>query len=300
MKPMKCTGLMNKDGTLNLDKITWPKMASPKFDGNRCYVENGEAKSSSGKPIKNNHIRRILSNPLYNGFDGELIVGESTAPDVRRATHSGVSRKDGEPDFSFHVFDDFGFNGHFKSRLAISLSRIRQVAPDDPIYHVTHTLLHSLEELEAYEAKVISRGYEGVVLRDPYAPYKEGRSTLKQNWALKLKRFLDGEAVVIGYYERMHNDNPQTRNDHGKAERSSHKANLRPAGDLGGLEVRDLVTQVEFKVGTGWSAEERKELWQNRDKLLGQVLTYKHFPVGAKDKPNLPGFVSWRGEEDMS
>lgn len=298
MKPMKCDSLMNKDGTLNLDKILWPKLASPKFDGNRCYVADGQAKSSSGKPIKNDHIRRILSHLDYEGFDGELIVGSPTASNVRRATHSGVSRKDGTPDFTFYVFDDHSLKGSFEDRSHQVLKRINKFR-GRPVQHVSHTLLEDLEELEAYEAKVISQGYEGVVLRDPYAPYKQGRSTLRENWALKLKRFVDAEAIVIGYYERMHNDNPQTRNDHGKAERSSHKENLRPAGDLGGLEVRDLVTGVEFRIGTGWSAKERVNLWQSQQTLIGQVLTYKHFPVGAKDKPNLPGFVSFRDLEDL-
>ena len=298
MKPMKCESLMNKDGSLSLDSIKWPKLASPKFDGNRCYIEDGRAKSSSGKPIRNEYIQWMLSNPTYNGFDGELVVGKPTAPDVRRATHSGVSRVGGEPDFRFYVFDDFtNSTDMFVNRLA-GVSE-RGVSSGNPCCYVAHHHLDNLEDLVKYEAKVIKQGYEGVVLRDARAPYKQGRSTLKENWALKLKRFVDAEAQIIGYYERMHNDNPQTRNAHGRAERLGGKMGLRPAGDLGGFDVRDVATGVVFRVGTGWSAAERTMLWLIRSKLVGEILTYKHFPVGAKDKPNLPIFVSFRNLEDM-
>ena len=43
--------------------------------------------------------------------------------------------------------------------------------------------------------KVMQRGGEGVMLRHPTAEYKGGRSTD----LLKVKRFFDKDAVVIGY-----------------------------------------------------------------------------------------------------
>jgi DNA ligase-1 len=37
--------------------------------------------------------------------------------------------------------------------------------------------------------------------------YKFGRSTVRDNILLKVKRFLDDEAVVIDIEEKMHNEN---------------------------------------------------------------------------------------------
>ena len=53
------------------------------------------------------------------------------------------------------------------------------------------------EELIDYEQGAVEDGYEGVMLRDPSAPYKYGRSTVRKGYLLKLKRFEDSEAEVI-------------------------------------------------------------------------------------------------------
>jgi len=298
MRPMKCESVMDKQGVLHLDKVTFPKLGSFKYDGNRCYVEDGIAKSSSGKPIRNNYIREQLSCPLYEGFDGEIIVGSPTAKDVRRATSSGVSAFGGEPDFTFFVFDYWpDKDTPFFLRLETPFLECHN-KKDSPGYRavfVEQTRINNLDELVAFEAKALALGYEGVVLADPEAPYKEGRSTLKQNWRLKLKRFIDAEAVIIGQEELMHNDNEATIDEHGYTKRSSHKDNKRGAGVMGALIVRDLKTGVEFKVGTGFSAADRELTWNN-----GDIITYKHFPIGAKDKPNIPSFVSVRCGDDLA
>ena len=57
--------------------------------------------------------------------------------------------------------------------------------------------------------------------------------------------------------------------------------------------------KVEFKVGTGWTMAERERLWEAREDLIGQTITYKFFPTGSKDKPRHPVFVSLRSPEDM-
>lgn len=297
MRPMKCESLMEKDGTLRLSEVLFPKLASPKLDGNRCYIEDGQAKSSSGKPIRNVFIRETLSQPEFDGLDGELIVGASTAKDVRRKTSSGVGTFQGEPDFTFHVFDYWKWSKEpFRERLTAARGMAQK---QQHIRFVPHSLITCIDDLLKYEESMLALGYEGVILRDANAPYKQGRSTLKQNWALKLKRFLDGEAVVVGIEEMYHNENEALTDDHGYTKRSSHQENKRAAGVLGALVVKDLKTGVEFRVGTGFDAVLRASLWVVGRGLIGQVITYKHFPIGAKDKPNLPSFVAFRDLEDM-
>ena len=41
----------------------------------------------------------------------------------------------------------------------------------------------------------------------PNAPYKQGRSTVREGYLLKVKTFLDDEATVVRFEERMHNGN---------------------------------------------------------------------------------------------
>jgi DNA ligase-1 len=166
-------------------------------------------------------------------------------------------------------------------------------------YGLKHQLCNDLDTLLDYEALVLLKGYEGVILRSPAAGYKFGRSTANEQGMLKLKRFEDAEATIIGFVERMHNGNVATTNELGRTARSSHQENKHGLGDLGALH---LLTPdgIEFFCGTGFDDNLRKEIWDNRPKYLGRLTKYKHFPVGAKDLPRHPVFLGFRDKRDMS
>src|ERR1700743_2525812 len=72
---------------------------------------------------------------------------------------------------------------------------------------------------------------------------------------------------------------------------------------LGGFHVRDIYSGVEFDIGTGFTLEQRKNLWdawqKNPKHLLGHIVKYKHFPVGVVDKPRHPIFLGFRDRRDM-
>src|SRR5690606_1152285 len=116
-------------------------------------------------------------------------------------------------------------------------------------------------------------------------PYKQGRSTFKEGHLLKIKRFEDGEAEVVGVEEQMHNTNEATLDERGYTKRSTHKDGKVGAGVLGSLLVRDTKTGEEFGIGTGFTMEQRNNLWEGRQYLIGKIVHYRHFPVGRKDAP---------------
>jgi DNA ligase-1 len=121
---------------------------------------------------------------------------------------------------------------------------------------------------------------------------------------IKIKRFTDGEAVVVGVEEQMHNTNEATTNALGYTERSSHQANQIGTGALGAFLCRSLPgpddeTDVEFSVGTGMTAADRTWMWNNREQMVGKIIKYKSFPVGVKDKPRHPVFLGFRDAEDL-
>lgn len=138
-----------------------------------------------------------------------------------------------------------------------------------------------------------------VMLRHPDGPYKHGRSTAKEGWLLKVKRFEDSEARIIGFSELMHNANEAKRNELGHLERSSKKAGKQGAQVLGSFIVKDLKTGVEFDIGTGFTASQRQELWNVGDNLLGRIIKYKSQPTGVKDKPRFPVFLGFRDNRDL-
>ena len=92
-------------------------------------------------------------------------------------------------------------------------------------------------QLADYEETCLTDGYEGVMIRTPDSPYKCGRSTEREGWLLKIKRFEDAEAVVLDTYEGMSNHNEAQRDAFGRTKRSSAQAGKVGRGELGGFVV---------------------------------------------------------------
>ena len=90
----------------------------------------------------------------------------------------------------------------------------------------------------------------------------------------------------------------KTKDAFGHSKRSSHKANLSPSNTLGALVVRDILSSVEFNIGTGFDDKLRKEIWEDRENLLGKTIKYKTQLSGAKDsgKPRFPTWIGFRPE----
>lgn len=272
-----------------LEKLRFPLLASAKLDGVRAVVRGGVVYSRSNKPIPNIYVQSLFANCEY--FDGELIVGEPNSKTVYRDTMSGVMSKEGAPDVRFFIFDhvlDVTWP-YLKRRRSIEHPRTRILEQ----HHVS-----DINTLLKLEDRLLDQGYEGLILRDPNAPYKYGRSTVKEGYLLKLKRFVDAEAVVIGFEERMHNGNEATTNELGRTKRSSHQAGKTGRGDLGALVCR--LGDIEFNIGTGFTDDERVAIWRDQGKYHGRLAKFKHFAIGAKDAPRHPVFLGWRDEKDMS
>jgi DNA ligase-1 len=285
----------------DISKLRFPVLASQKFDGLRATVQNGVLLSRSLKPLPNKFVQERYKH-VPNGIDGELILGNVFAPDAFRKTTSLVMSDMKNLDWFkgeelvYHVFDKFGEQG-FSDRMikaATDTSRLGSIAK-----WVWQSPIRTLEELDVYEAGLLSKGAEGVMLRSYSGPYKQGRSTELEGYLLKVKRFEDSEASVTGFYEEMENTNEKQVNELGRTKRSTEKAGMVPKGTLGGLEVRDLKTGVDFCIGSGFNADQKKELWQAQECLVGRIAKYKYFPTGGKDKPRHPIFLGWRSKEDM-
>lgn len=278
-----------------LDKLRFPLYASEKLDGVRCIIRDGVVMSRTMKPIPNPAVQAAFGHPHLNGLDGELIVGEPTAPDCYRVTIGGVMREYGDPQAKFYVFDAIG-DGTFADRYAQLAQGLRNV---EGIRVVTHGLVGSLRELEALETLTLAEGHEGLILRAPEGLYKQGRSTAREQGMLKLKRFEDAEAEILEVVQGTRNDNPATKNALGRTERSSHQANKTLLDTAGALRVRDIVTGQEFNIGTGFTAAMAKDFWDNRESYVGQLVKYQHFAVGAKELPRFPSFKGMRERIDL-
>jgi DNA ligase-1 len=281
-------------------KLKYPCIASPKLDGVRGLVSGGKLLSRSLKLIPNLYVQEILGATGYEYLDGELIVGSPTDKLCYTNTVShvmAINKRDFA--FTYYVFDVHSFDGASYAARRRSLEAMSFMDGHPHISLLEQREIHSEEELLDYEQEKLAEGYEGLILRDPNGLYKFGRSTVNEGLLLKVKRFADGEARIIGFEEQQKNNNPKTVNELGRGKRSSHQENKVGKDTLGALHVKDIVTGVDFHIGTGMNDELRAAIWAETSSWMGKIVKYKHFTVGSVDKPRHPVYLGLRADEDM-
>jgi DNA ligase-1 len=268
-------------------------LATPKLDGIRCLIQGGHAVSRNFKAIQNCYIREQMSG-LPDGLDGELILEGKEFNEVSSAVMSG----DGKPDFRYYVFDYVSdeLNQPYYARM----DALEDLMLPTFCFKLIPVEIKNLDALMAYENKCVEEGYEGVMIRTPNGPYKCGRSTSREGYLQKIKRFTDSEAEILDFEERLHNENEATTDLLGHTKRSSHQENMVKTGTLGALRVRDIKTQIEFKIGTGFDDVLRQEIWDHQKKYSKMLVKYKSQASGAKDAPRFPVFIGWRDRNDLS
>lgn len=275
----------------DIKDVRYPCLATPKLDGIRCLVVKGKAVTRNFKPLPNEHARRLISQ-LPEGFDGEVILKGKQFNE----TSSAIMSHEGEPDFTYAVFDwcinnDKPYSNRMKD--------LKNAAGSNIVEKILPVEIKNEKELLKWEERWLRDGYEGVMLRSPDGPYKMGRSTVREFFLVKFKRFTDSEAEVLSLEEQMENTNVATKDAFGHTERSGHKDGFVPKGTLGAFNVRDLKTKIEFSIGTGLNDVLRDEIWKNKKAYIGKIIKYKSQKCGEKDLPRFPVFLGFRHKNDM-
>jgi DNA ligase-1 len=124
-------------------------------------------------------------------------------------------------------------------------------------------------------AKAIAGGYEGIMLKDPLAPYECKRSVA---W-LKLKPFIEVSLAVVAVEEGT-----------GKN-----------VGKLGALvcEGEDDGRQIRVNVGSGFTDSDRDSFWSSRSSLSGNIVEVRADAVTQNQDGTyslrFPRFKGFRG-----
>lgn len=300
--------------------LYFPLITSTKIDGVFTLIQNGKALARSLKPHENKYITELYSNPLFEGLRGELAAGDDpTAEGLVRETSSVTRRIEGQPETTFWVFDyvtEESKNLPYYIRLAKAKDIVAdllwihgytnfRIAPND--------WCRSLEDYQLYKNDAMEQGYEGLIVRDPWLPHKEGRSSTKKIHLWRWKPWIDAEIKVTGITEGQTNQNEATTNELGRTKRSTHKENMQPNGLVGsiqGILLEDLVDcfgkvikkkDEEVTISPGeMTAKEKKFYFENPDELVGKIAKFKYFAYGLKDTGRFMSFVCIRSERDMS
>lgn len=264
---------------LDPELITYPCYGLIKLDGFRCLAINGVAYTRTLKLIPNLYVQAYFKHHNLNGSDGELTIRGGHFGDAQSAF---MSIK-GEPDFDYNIFDTFEPNmqAFYSSRHDRAIEYVKCLRLDR-VKLIPRVCLNTMPMLVEFYNNALEAGYEGICTRDPEGPYKQGRSTMKQGWLLKLKPKEDKEATIIGVTELQHNlDTATTKNE-----------NKVGGNTLGALIVR--WEDKEFKVGSGFDEELRSKLYAQRKTLPGQIVTFAHQGLTHLGTPRFPVFIGLR------
>ena len=282
IRPMLSSSLDRVD----LASLRYPLVVSPKLDGLRCIIWEGVAYSRTWKPFRNRFLQSWAKN--YHNMDGELIVGSPTEGLVLERTKA-LTAFEGEPDFKFHWFDTparigVGFlAGYSDMNLSITTE-------DERIEVVPHYEVTCSHEMLVHEQEWLDQGYEGLMARDPNGPYKNGRSTLREGYLMKLKRFTDGEGVVRSIHEGQTNLNTLQKNELGYAKRSTDADGMVGSGILGFIILED-----GDRVAPGiMTHAERAHFLANPQEIVGKTIHWRSFGYGVKDKPRFRRYYGIR------
>lgn len=283
----------------DLSTLPFPMLASFKLDGIRCIITEDGPRTRSLKPFPNAHTQRLLSE-LPVGLDGEVCVLDAAGKVDFRETTGDVRREAGEPDIRFYVFDDFTNPAPFADRYTDLQHMDDEGGFPDWCFALEQREVNSAEEIDAMFADALEQGFEGLILRRLDSPYKQGRSGKKEAFMLKVKPWADAEGKVVAIIPEYHNGNEAKKNALGRTERSSCKEGKVQKESMGALVVVNPKWPKPFEIGTGFSKEDRAEIWKQRDEILaaGELAKFKYVTVGGYDVPRHCVFLGFRMKED--
>ncbi len=245
----------------NIDISGW--LMSEKLDGVRGHWDGEKLLSKNGNPF-NSPAEFIKNFPDFS-IEGEIWGGRNTFERT-----SGIVRKqksnNGWLELEFVVFDVPGAMGGIEERLDIARKWFRE-NPSEYVFVITQKRVRDREHLKEELKRVEEMGGEGLIVRKTNSLYSKGRS----NEILKVKSYFDMEGVVVDYIA-------------GKG---------RNMGRMGSLLV-ELPDKTRFKIGTGFSDEERKN-----PPAIDSVITFKYYGFNKSGIPRFPSFLRTRPDSSF-
>jgi len=261
--------MLAHDSANHEKKLQGVKLLEPKLDGVRCItVVDFEARTvtqytRNGKVLENfGHITEALSQ-YFDEFarsyvlDGEVVSGsfQSLMKQVHRksdvqATDARLCVFDIIPLVEFKT----GVSVQAQRRRSNMLKTFEKIFADTGCVDIVEQLEVDLDtaigeiEFKDYNAELVKQGYEGIMIKDPSAPYECKRST---SW-LKQKPFIEVSLTV----------------------REVEEGTGRNEGRLGALvcEGSDDGKAIRVNVGSGFTDTDRDEFWDSRDAVIGQIV----------------------------
>lgn len=289
------------DSANHESKVTGKKLIEVKLDGVRVITivqPNGRVDqySRNGKELVNfPHVKEQFTTAIKHAkllkeaivFDGEIM--SSSFQDLMKQIHRKSSAQ--ANDAVLNVFDmmslsDFEAGGARTNQLIRSqnlkewVEKYQEYLPNVSVVGQELVDLDTAAGLARYKEInkfAIDNGYEGIMLKDPYAGYECKRSVA---W-LKLKPYIEVTLRAVAVEEGT-----------GKY-----------AGMMGAVlfEGEDDDKFIRVSVGSGFSDKQRKDIWEARGDVIGELGEIRA-DAATKNQDSddvwslrFPRFKTWRG-----
>lgn len=269
---------------------------SEKKDGIRGIKSSNRLWSREAKLIPNRRLQRALSD-VPNGLDGEImfiIDGQDGVHPPLEHINSIVTSDNAQwPKRWTPMF--YAFDFQVMHRMYYWARYMEMVArwadhPDKPYRVITQQPVYSAKKVIQLFNKVVNAGGEGICLRSPNTKYKEGRSTFNDACLLRFKKLMRERATIWGFTPLERHVGPQKRNAFGLAKRDGKKGNLEQVEELGAL-LGVHETLGRFKVGSGFTADQRRKYYLKGEKLVGREFLFEYRDTTHKGVPRNPTFI---------
>lgn len=279
----------SNDKKIKIDDGTW--LCSRKLDGCRtiCIVNNGTIKflSRAGKEFSTlGKLEKAILDLGYNNIvlDGEICLKTSNGEDDFQGIIKQLKRKDHtieNPHYKlFDILTIDEFYGLSKSDSFIDRYKTLCQLPQCDYYSVVEQIqINSMEQFERLRNEAREKNWEGLMLRRNL-PYESGRS---KN-LLKVKDMQSEEYtvedVIFGPFRIINSD---TKLEETIETLSSviikHKGNI-------------------VNVGSGFSLEERKEFYEDKNKIIGKRIEVQYFEESESNGEFSLRFPVYKGIRD--
>lgn len=250
--------LMLLESYKNQNVTGW--VMSEKLDGVRGYWDGKQLFTRGGIPL--NPPAYFLEKFPPFAIDGELFSQRDQFAEISSIVRSHDDK--GWHKLKLHVFDVPDAKGDLLTRLA-ELNAYLTKHPNKYIEIIEQIPIETPQHIEQFLKQVEQLKGEGIVIRNPNAPYERKRSSQ----ILKVKTALDEECTVIAH----HTGKGQFENVMGSLTCENHRG--------------------RFKIGSGFKLEDRIN-----PPPIGSAITYKYRGLTNTGKPRFATF--WRKTERVT
>ena len=262
------------------DAIKFPVFSQPKLDGIRCIVTKNGMFTRNGKCIEScphifNDLQKFFVNQPTLVFDGELYNHDlkhdfnKIASLVKKTKPTIEDIKESLQLVQYWIYDIVDTNKSFKERIKWIIDNI-QGSHDLSLIAVPTAFPSDQQQLDNFYEDYTKHGFEGQMIRlDTRYENKRSKNLLKR------KEFQDREYTILDVIEGEGN-----------------KANM------AGAMVFQNELGITFNSNIKGSRDFLKEIWKNKNQLIGQQATVKFFNLTPDNKvPRFPYVMSIRNYE---